>query len=34
MALSGFMPEVEGFELDLSGLDGYPVAVATARSIP
>ena len=28
MALSGFMPEVEGFELDLSGLDGYPVAVA------
>jgi len=28
MALSGFMPEVEGFELDLSALDGYPVAVA------
>jgi len=28
MALSGFMPEVEGFELDLSSLDGYPVAVA------
>ena len=22
------MPEVEGFELDLSELDGYPVAVA------
>jgi len=28
MALSGFMPEVEGFELDLAGLDGYPIAVA------
>jgi phospholipase/carboxylesterase len=28
MALSGFMPEVEGFELDLTDLDGYPVAVA------
>ena len=28
MALSGFMPDVPGFELDLSGLDGYPVAVA------
>jgi len=28
MALSGFMPEVEGFELDLTGLDGYPIAVA------
>ena len=28
IALSGFMPEVEGFELDLSDLDGYPVAVA------
>ena len=28
IALSGFMPEVAGFELDLSGLDGYPVAVA------
>ena len=28
MALSGFMPEVEGFELDLGGLDGYPIAVA------
>ena len=28
IALSGFMPEVEGFELDLAGLDGYPVAVA------
>ena len=28
IALSGFMPEVEGFELDLAGLDGYPVAIA------
>ena len=28
MALSGFMPSVEGLELDLSGLDGYPVAIA------
>ena len=28
MALSGFMPEVEGFELDLTGLEGYPVAIA------
>ena len=28
VALSGFMPEVEGFELDLAGLDGYPIAVA------
>lgn len=28
VALSGFMPRVEGLELDLSGLDGYPVAIA------
>jgi phospholipase/carboxylesterase len=28
IALSGFMPEVEGFELDLTDLDGYPIAVA------
>lgn len=28
VALSGFMPEVEGFELDLTALDGYPIAVA------
>ena len=27
VALSGFMPEVDGLELDLSGLDGYPVAI-------
>jgi phospholipase/carboxylesterase len=28
VALSGFVPRVEGFELDLDGLAGYPVAVA------
>ena len=28
MALSGFFPRVEGFEIDLAGLDGYPVAIA------
>ena len=28
VALSGFMPLVDGLELDLSGLDGYPVAIA------
>ena len=28
IALSGFMPEVEGLELDLSDLQGYPVAIA------
>ena len=27
IALSGFVPEVPGFELDLDGLDGYPVAL-------
>ncbi len=27
VALSGFMPEVEGFALDLTELDGYPVAI-------
>jgi phospholipase/carboxylesterase len=27
LAMSGFMPEVPGFELDLGGLEGYPVAV-------
>ena len=27
VALSGFMPEVEGFELDLTGLAGYRVAI-------
>ena len=28
LPLSGFMPEVEGLELDLTGLGGYPVAIA------
>lgn len=28
VALSGFMPRVDGLELDLGGLDGYPVAIA------
>jgi phospholipase/carboxylesterase len=28
VALSGFLPRVPGFELDLSGLEGYPVAIA------
>lgn len=27
IALSGFMPTVEGLELDLEGLQGYPVAI-------
>jgi phospholipase/carboxylesterase len=27
IALSCFMPTVDGFELDLSGLEGYPVAI-------
>jgi phospholipase/carboxylesterase len=27
IGLSGFMPTVEGFELDLDGLEGYPVAI-------
>jgi phospholipase/carboxylesterase len=27
LPLSGFMPRVEGLELDLSGLDGFPVAI-------
>ncbi len=27
IALSGFMPSAEGFELDLTGLGGYPVAI-------
>jgi phospholipase/carboxylesterase len=28
LPLSGFMPEIEGLDLDLNGLDGYPVAIA------
>jgi phospholipase/carboxylesterase len=27
IGLSGFMPTVPGFELDLTGLEGYPVAI-------
>jgi phospholipase/carboxylesterase len=27
VALSGFIPSVDGFALDLDGLDGYPVAI-------
>jgi phospholipase/carboxylesterase len=27
LALSGFMPTVEGFELDLAGREGFPVAI-------
>ena len=27
VALSGFIPSAEGFELDLEALDGYPVAI-------
>lgn len=27
VALSGFMPQVEGLELDLSDLDGFPIAI-------
>jgi phospholipase/carboxylesterase len=27
VALSGFMPEVDGLELALGGLEGYPVAI-------
>ena len=28
LPLSGFMPTVDGLELDLTGLDGFPVAIA------
>jgi phospholipase/carboxylesterase len=34
IALSGFMPTVEGFALDLDDLDGYPVAVGHGRFDP
>jgi len=34
VALSGFIPTVEGFELDLSGLDGYPVAIGHGTHDP
>jgi phospholipase/carboxylesterase len=28
LPLSGFMPEVDGLELDVTGLEGFPVAIA------
>ena len=34
VALSGFMPRVEGFEIDLGGLDGYPIAIAHGSHDP
>jgi phospholipase/carboxylesterase len=34
LALSGFMPEVEGFHLDLTGLDGYPIAISHGSHDP
>jgi phospholipase/carboxylesterase len=34
VALSGFIPTVDGFALDLEGLDGYPVAIGHGRFDP
>jgi phospholipase/carboxylesterase len=34
IALSGFMPTVEGFELDLSDREGYPVAIGHGAGDP
>jgi phospholipase/carboxylesterase len=34
MALSGFMPTVEGFELDLERARGLPVAIAHGSADP
>ncbi|MEO5632537.1 phospholipase [Gaiella sp.] len=34
MALSGFMPVVEGFELDLADLHDYPIAIAHGSHDP
>lgn len=34
LALSGFMPTVEGFELDLTGREGYPVAIGHGTHDP
>ena len=34
VGLSGFAPRVEGFELDLEGLDGYPAFLAHGRYDP
>jgi len=34
LALSGFMPTVEDFELDLEGREGYPVAIGHGTHDP
>jgi phospholipase/carboxylesterase len=34
IGLSGFMPTVEGFSLDLEGLEGYPVAIGHGSQDP
>lgn len=34
VALSGFMPTVEGFELDLAGRSGFPVAIGHGAADP
>jgi len=34
LALSGFMPVVDGFELDLTGREGYPVAIGHGTHDP
>jgi phospholipase/carboxylesterase len=34
VALSGFIPTVEGFSLDLDGLNGFPVAIGHGRFDP
>lgn len=34
LALSGFLPRVDGFDLDLDGLDGYPVGIAHGTHDP
>ena len=34
LAMSGFMPTVEGFDLDLDGLGGYPMAITHGELDP
>ena len=34
LGLSGFVPKVEGFEIELSGLDGFPVAIGHGEFDP
>jgi phospholipase/carboxylesterase len=34
LALSGFIPTVQGFELDLGGLEGFPVAIGHGTHDP